>query len=224
VLSQSGLSVETNWGVLSCFLLLAGLAPIALVFWYVVTQGSVVPSGDQWWDPVYIAVKTTAGTLALEDFFVLNWGHRPVVTRIITAISTIFTKYDAGTLRFTAFVLTIANLCLTLFLLKLPRMLVPAAFCLLSILLFALYYPPNWLDMPYSAWQQAFFFMLLGLVVLQRVRPGWPAFMLVALCATIASLAYASGLAAWFSLPIAAATISEYRRRPYVAAWLLLPA
>src|SRR5262245_48776778 len=188
-MKQSGSEAGANWRALSFFLLLAGMAPIALVCWYVVTQGSVVPSGDQWWDPVYIAVKAAAGTLALEDFFVLNTGHRPVVTRIITAISTIFTNYDAGLLRFTAFVLTIANLGLILFLLKLPKTLVPAAFCLLSILLFTLYYPPNWLDMPYSAWQQAFFFMLLGLVVLQRTPPGWPAFMLVALCATIASLA-----------------------------------
>jgi hypothetical protein len=216
------LQANANWSALSFFLLLVGLTPIALVCWYVVTQGSVVPSGDQWWDPVYIAVKTAAGTLALEDFFVLNTGHRPVVTRIITAISTIFTNYDARPLRFTAFVLTITNLGLTLFLLKLPKTLVLAAFCLLSILLFTLYYPPNWLDMPYSGWQQAFFFMLLGLVVLQRMRPGWPAFLLVALCATTASFAYASGLAAWFSLPIAAAEISEYRRRSYVVIWILL--
>src|SRR4051812_15539916 len=32
----------------NCFLLFAGLIPIALVLWYVVTQGSRGPVGDQW--------------------------------------------------------------------------------------------------------------------------------------------------------------------------------
>ena len=203
-------------------LLLAGLAPIALVWWYVVTQGTGVPWGDQWWGPVYIAVKTQTGTLTLNDFFVLDWGHRAAVTRLIIAISTIVTHYDAGPLRFAAFVLTLLNLGLTLVLLRPRRTLIPISFCLFAILLFSPYYPPNWLDICYSAWQQAFFFMLLGLLVLQRMHPGWPAFLLLIFCATAASFAYASGLAAWISLPIAAAGIVEYRRRPYLMLWLLV--
>src|SRR5262249_11789614 len=162
----------------------------ALVYWYVVTQGTGVPWGDQWWDSVYIAVKTQTGTLTLEDFFVLNWGHRPAITRLIIAISTIFTHYDAGPLRFAAFILTLLNLGLPLLLLRPQQALIPISFCLFAILLFSPYYPPNWLDMPYSGWQQAFFFLLLGLLVVQRMRPGWPAFLLLTLCATAASFAY----------------------------------
>ena len=50
--------------------------------------------------------------------------------------------------------------------------------------------------------------MLLGLLILQRMRPGWPAFSLLILCATAASFSHASGLAAWISLPIAATGIA----------------
>ena len=32
----------------NCLFLFAGLVPIALVAWYVITQGSQVPVGDQW--------------------------------------------------------------------------------------------------------------------------------------------------------------------------------
>ena len=200
----------------------AGLIPIALVAWYVVTQGRQVPSGDHWWDPVYIAVKTRTGTLVPEDFFVLNAGHRPVVTRLITAFSTIFTHYDAGLLRFAAFIITLLNLGLTMLLLRPRQGLIPISFFLFATVLFSLYYPPNWLDMCYSAWQQALFFVLLGLLVLQRMRPGWPAFAFLILCATAASFSYASGLVAWISLLIAATGMSEYRRPPYVMLWLLV--
>ncbi len=208
----------------NCFLLIAALTPIALVYWYVVTQGRLVPVGDNWWDPVYIAVKTQTRTLTFEDLFAMSWGHRPVITRLITALATITTHYNAGLLRFAAFVLTLLNLGLTLLLLRFKQILLPLSFCLFATVLFTLYYPPNWLDMCYSAWQQALFFMLLGLLVLQRIRPGWTAFLLLVLCATAASCAYASGLAAWISLPIAAAGIVEYRRRSYVMLWLLASA
>lgn len=199
-----------------------GLTPIALVCWYVVTQGSPVPIGDQWWDPVYIAVKTQAGILTLEDVFVLSWGHRPAITRLITVLATIATHYDAGSLRFASFILTLLNLGLTLLLLKPRQALIPISFFLSSILLFSLYNYSSWLDMYFSAWQQAMVFILLGLVALQRMRPGWPAFMLVVLCATAASFACASGLVAWISLPVAAAGMAEYRRRSYAMLWLLV--
>jgi hypothetical protein len=206
----------------NCFFALAGLIPIALVAWYVVTQGSQVPSGDAWWDPVYIAVKTRTGTLIPEDFFVLNAGHRPAVTRLITVFSTIFTDYDAGVLRFAAFTITLLNLGLTMLLLRGRQGLIPISFFLSATVLFSLYSPPNWLDMCYSPWQQALFFVLLGLLILQRVRPGWPAFAFLMLCATAASFSMASGLVAWISLLIAAIGMSEYRRPPYVMLWLLV--
>ena len=170
---------------------------------------------------MYIAVKTQTGTLIPEDFFVLIVGHRPAITRLITVFSTIFTHYDAGLLRFAAFIITLLNLGLTMLLLRGRQGLIPISFFLFATVLFSLYYPPNWLDMSYSAWQQALFFMLLGLLVLQRTRPGWPAFSFLMLCATAASFSQAPGLVAWISLPIAAAGMSEYRRPPYVMLWLL---
>src|SRR2546427_9665620 len=87
----------------NCLLIVARLVPIGLVAWFVITKGRQVPIADQWWDSVYIAMKTQTGTLKLEDFFVLSWGHRTAITLIITALSTIVTHYDAGILRFVAF-------------------------------------------------------------------------------------------------------------------------
>ena len=63
--------------------------------------------------------------------------------------------------------------------------------------------------------------MLLGVLLVLRMHPGWAAFLLAALCATAASLAYASGLVAWFTLPIAAAARPDYRQTRYVVAWLI---
>ena len=42
--------------------IIAGLAPIALVAWYVFARGKPIPVADQWWDPVYIAVKNRRDT------------------------------------------------------------------------------------------------------------------------------------------------------------------
>jgi hypothetical protein len=206
-----------NW-----LLLFAGLIPIALVAWYVITQGSQGPVGDQWWDPVYIAVKMQTGTLAPEDFFVLSWGHRPAIIRLITAFFTVFTHYDTGLLRFTTFITTLLNLGMTMLLLRGRRLAIPVSFFLFATLLFSLYDQSSWLDMYFSTWQQALFFMLVGLLILQRMRPGWPAFSLIILCAIAASFTMASGLMAWISLPTAAAGKLEYRRPHYAMLWLLV--
>ena len=50
-------AIESHSHAVNGFLVLAGLTPIVLVAWYVVTYGSPAPIGDQWWDTVYIAVK-----------------------------------------------------------------------------------------------------------------------------------------------------------------------
>jgi hypothetical protein len=105
----------------NCLLFLAGLAPIALVLGYVISHGKQVPIGDQWWDPVYIAVKTQTGTLAARDFLVSFWGHRPAITRLITVLATITTHYDAGMLRFATFVTALLNLTLAMLLLTRGR-------------------------------------------------------------------------------------------------------
>jgi hypothetical protein len=206
----------------NCFLLFAGLIPIAIVAWYVITQGSQGPVGDQWWDSVYIAVKMQTGTLKLEDLLVLSVGHRPAIIRLITAYFTVFTHYDAGVLRYATFITTLFNLGLTMLLLRGHQGLIPISFFLSATLLFSLYGWHSWLDMYFSTWQQALFFMLVGLLVLQWMRPGWLAFSLIILCAIAASFTMASGLLAWISLPIAAAGMSEYRRPHYAMLWLLV--
>ena len=206
----------------NCLLIFAGLVPIGLVAWFVITKGRQVPIADQWWDSVYIAMKTQTGTLKLEDFFVLSWGHRTAITRIITALSTIVTHYDAGILRFVAFIVTLLNLGLTMLLLRGQQCLIPAAFFFSAILLFSLYETFSWLDYNFSAWQQALFFVLLGLLILQRMRPGWLVFVLLLLSATAASLSCASGLVAWISLPFAALGSPEFRRPRYLALWILV--
>ena len=202
--------------------LFAGLIPIALVAWYVATQGAQGPVGDQWWDPVYIAVKVQTSTLEPEDFFVWTIGHRPVISRLLAALSATLTHFDTGILRFVAFAITLINLGLAMLLLSARRGLIPISFFIFGTLLFSLYSWASWLDMYYASWHQALLFTLLGLVVLQRMHPGRLAISLLILCATAASFSLASGLMAWISLPIAAAGISDYRRPSYGILWLLM--
>ena len=195
---------------------------IGVAFWYVASQGRSGPVGDLWWDSVYIAVKTATGTLTAKDFLVMSWGHRAAVTRLITAISTLATGYDAGLLRFLTFALTVGNLGLALLLICARGPTALAAFGVSSTLLFTLYYPPNWIDMAYSAWQQALLFTLIGLLVVQRMRVGWISVLLLMVCATAATFSHAAGLAAWISLPVAAAGVTAYRRWLYAGLWIAL--
>lgn len=207
--------------LISYLLVLAGLMPIVLVAWYVAAYGRPIPIADQWWDTVYVAVKTKAGILEPEDLLVRSGGHRLAIIRVVAALSTILTDYDGGPLRFATFVTTLLNLELAILLLKKFGRLLPAFFFLFAVTLFTLNADSNsWLDMYYSQWQQALFFVLLGLIILQQMRPGWLAFVLVVLCAMAASLSMGAGIAAWISLPVAALGIPAYRRGHYAVLWL----
>jgi hypothetical protein len=203
------------------FCVLAGLIPISLVLWYAISQGRQVPVGNQWWDPVYIAIKTRTGTLTLEDLFVSSIGHRPLIIRVVTALYTLATDYEAGLLAFATFVVTLLNLCMALLLLKANPRLVPVLLFFFSIVLFTLYDPDSWLDMYYSVWQIALFFTLTGLFILQTLRPGWLAFAFLILAAVGASFSIGSGLAAWIALPLAALGRREYRRVDYAIVWFV---
>ena len=213
-------AIESHSHAVKGFLVLAGLTPIVLVAWYVVTYGSLAPIGDEWWDTVYIAVKTKAGILKLEDLLVRTAGHRVAVIRLVAALSTKLTDYDAGLLRFATFVTTLANLGLvTLLLKRCGRGLMPAGFFLFAAILFTLYHEGSWLDMYQSQWQQPLFFVLLGLTVLQRMPPGWSVFALLIVCAIAASLSQAAGIVAWISFPAAAIGIPAYRHKQFVILW-----
>jgi hypothetical protein len=213
-------AIDPRSRVASYLLLFAGLMPIVLVAWYVAAYGRSVPVGDQWWDTVYIAVKTKAGILTPEDILVRSAGHRLAIIRLVAALSTILTDYAAGPLLFTSFLFALLNLGLAMLLLSASYRRLPAAFFLFAVLLFTLYNADNWLDMYFSQHQQALFFVLMGLTVLQRMRPSWLAFVLLILCATAASLSQGAGLAAWICLPAAALGISAYRRARYAVLWL----
>jgi hypothetical protein len=198
------------------------LALIVLVAWYVATYGRHAPVGDEWWDPVYVAVMTKAGIITPQDFLVRTFGHRVAIIRLIAALSTIFTDYDARVLHFATFITTLLNLGLAMLLIEIRGRLLPAAFFFFTVILFTLYDASSWLDMYFSQWNQPLFFVLLGLAIIQRMRPGWIPFMMAGFCATAASLSVAAGLAAWISLPIAALGIPAYRRGHYTVFWLIM--
>ena len=214
-------AIEAYSRVLNSLLLLAGLTPIVLAAWYVAAYGIPAPVGDQWWDTVYVAVRTKVGILAPEDLLVRSGGHRLAIIRVVAALSAILTDYDGGWLRFTTFVTTLLNLGLaTLLMQRCGGRLLPAAFFLFAVVLFTLYDEASWLDMYYSQWQLALFFVLLGLTVLQRVPPGWLALALLILCAILASLSQGAGTVAWICLPVAALGIPAYRRAHFAVLWL----
>jgi hypothetical protein len=204
------------------FCVLAGLIPISLVLWFVISQARPFPVGDEWWDPIFIAVKTRTGTLTLEDLFILSVGHRPLTIRVMAVLYTLATDYSPKTLAFMTCFVTLLNLCVTLLLLKTSARLAPVLFFFFAIILFTLYDPDSWLDMYFSTWQIAFFFGLLGLFFLQTLQPGWLAFSVLVSAALGASLSVGSGLAAWIAIPLAALGRREYRRVDFAVAWVVL--
>jgi hypothetical protein len=202
----------TSWPA-SCVFAGAALAPILAAAWYVNEHANSAPVGDQWWDVVYIAVKTKAGILTLDDLFTYAGGHRLFTIRVITAISAALTEFDIRVLRFATFVAALGCFVLSLVLIsRSERQLTPLAALLLSVTLFTLYNTNSWLDYYFSVWHQATLFFLLGLVVLQRMQPGPLAFGLCLLCATAAGFSGVVGPVAWLCLPIAALGTAEYRR------------
>src|SRR4029077_9456060 len=105
-----------------------------------------------------------------EDFFVWTFGHRPVISRLLAALSATLTHFDTGILRFVAFAITLINLGLAMLLLSARLGLIPISFFIFGTLLFSLYSWDSWLDMYFASWHQALLFTLLGLVVLQRMH------------------------------------------------------
>jgi hypothetical protein len=214
--------IETNrWATIAPYtLLLIALVPIILVAQYVATQANIAPVGDQWWDVGYIAVKTRAGTLTGEDIFAYFLGHRPVIIRLMTVIFTTLTGYDVQILRFAAFATAVINLVLaSLLMAHRHKRLLPFAVPLFALVLFTLYHEDSWLDYYFAVWQQPLFFLLIALLVIQRMRPGWLALILVILCAVATTFTLGLGIAAWFSLPIALLGKPAYRRWYYLVVW-----
>jgi len=200
-------------------LLLVALVPILTVAHYVATQANTAPVGDQWWDVVYVAVKTRAGILRPQDIPVYFLGHRPAFIRLMTVALTVLTDYNVCIMRFAAFATALVNLTLaSLLMAHRHRRMLPFAVPLFALVLFTLYHEDSWLDYYFAVWHQPLFFLLLALLVLQRMCPGALAFSLVVLCAIAATFTVGLGIAAWFNLPVAFLATRVYHRRYYLAA------
>jgi hypothetical protein len=67
------------------------LMPAVLSAVFVGLRGLPIPIGDQWWDPVHVAVLSRQGQLSAHDLFAYSEGHRLVNIRIITWLMSILT-------------------------------------------------------------------------------------------------------------------------------------
>lgn len=199
---------------------LVALVPITLVVAYVAAQGNLAPVGDQWWDVGYVAIKLRAGILTPEDLFLYFSGHRPVVIRLLTVLFTLLTDYNVQIMRFMAVAVALLSLlAASLLVAHRHKRLLPLAVPLFALVLFTLYHEDSWLDYYFSVWNLTLLFPLLGLLVLQRMKPGWRGFLLIIVCALGASFSMGLGIAAWFSLPVAWLAQRPYRRWQYLLAW-----
>jgi len=204
------------------FIPLVGLTllPLLLVIGYVATYGNPVPVGDQWWDVGYIAVKTRAGLLTLDDLFMYFSGHRPLLIRLHTVLMTLLTNYDARLLNYMAIVNALLNVGLATLLLRgQRRALALFALPVFALVILTLYHPDSWLDYYFAVWQQPLFFLLVALLILQRARPGFMALAGMILCAVATTFTLGLGLAAWVSVPIAIFADRRYRRPQFLLAW-----
>jgi hypothetical protein len=124
-----------------------GIALISAVLagFFVVLRGLPIPIGDQWWDPVHVAVLTRQGQLSAHDLFAYSEGHRLVNIRIITWLMTILTDYNPILMNSATWVFSAINVLLAYRLLcnqrvfshRLPRNYRLAGLALFSATLFS---------------------------------------------------------------------------------------
>src|SRR5262245_16061933 len=91
---------------------LLALLPVAFVLFFIASYAPNVPTFDNWWDPVWVAVKARSGTLSVGDIFVNAVGHRPVFIRLFSAGWAVLTDYNMGLGKYLAALNAFINLVL----------------------------------------------------------------------------------------------------------------
>ncbi|MBZ0308534.1 MAG: hypothetical protein K8I82_20880, partial [Anaerolineae bacterium] len=131
--------------------MLAALLPIYAVGLLIYTYGLDVPTDDQWYEPLDLAVSVKDGTLRLADITKEYSGHRPVfMNLVVIALAALTDWYVPGEL-YVTFVLALLRL---FFLILTFRDLLPEQLHLsilaFSFLIFSPYQGISWLSGIYS--------------------------------------------------------------------------
>lgn len=178
------------------------LGTIPFVIWilFIVRYGtSEFPYGDANVASTVIAIKTHDNTGTLADIVAPHNGHRIVMTRLTTVLSTLFTDWDntydiainmmLGIINTLLWVIVLAHIAPQ----KWTWFLFPATLFTLSI-----DQALNWLGGLQSSFHFALLFTLLALIALQKcAHQPMTALILATLCAYGASFSSANGLTAW---------------------------
>lgn len=205
------------------------LIPAVLAAVFVGLRGLPIPIGDQWWDPVHVAVLTRQGRLSAHDLFAYSEGHRLVNIRIITWLMTILTDYNPILMNSATWVFSVINVLLAYRLLcnqrtsthRLPRNVRLAGLALFSATLFCITHGQAWIDFYFSQWQLSFLFVLLAGAMVQAWPGSWRSFLALLSMAGLPSFSCGLGLGSWVAIPMMASSRKSYRRLSTLLAWMV---
>lgn len=182
---------------LHLLLTLLALAPILLVTVYVYSYRLPVPFGDEWRLNGRIAFAAADGNLTLHDLLVVYGGHRVFFTSLVTALSTLLTRWNVWYDGFVSLLLALLWFVLLIVLFRrLERRAAVFALVPISLLVFAVFRDYDWWSSRHTHWyfENLFITAILLLTVNRLTGRGLAVVILLGWCATFTM---ATGMIAW---------------------------
>ncbi len=172
--------------------------PLLFVSLYSYHHAPRIPFADQMLGSLRIAIKSYDGDLQFQDLWKQHNEHRIFFTRLVTAVLARTSHWNLRLEASLSIVLAVANLVFFALLLPRPRnrlslfLLVPIAYLVLPLRLWGI-------------WQNSFlnqhlfvvFFLLLGLLSLQKLPRGLAVLAVTAFWCFCATISVGTGLLAW---------------------------
>lgn len=201
--------------------IIVALLPIYSVTLLIYTYGLDVPTDDQWFEPIDLAVSVKDGTFRLSDITREYSGHRPVFMNLVVVALTYLTDWYVPGELFVTFVLALLRL---LMLVLIFRDFFPhfshIGIVAFSFLIFSPYQGISWLSGIYSVWHFVSLFALAAVWVLLHFPVRWRTLAAGAVLAACATFSQGSGIVVF---PVLAITLwmFGYRKWSYYLFWFL---
>lgn len=199
---------------------LCALIPIAAVIAYMDSYTLSVPSFDQWLWSAPVAVKTAEGTLTPADLVEPFNGHRPLFSRLVTALATVTTGWNIRIEVYANLLIALASLGMLLNLLRRDEpggvviALVP-----FSALVMLLSQRVVWSNALLSAFLFVTFFLLIAVTALRVGSGRWWGLFVALAAATCATFSNSHGVVVWVALALTL-FLFGYRQLTHYVVWV----
>jgi hypothetical protein len=175
------------------------IIPALIIVAYIIEHGRNIPFWDEWdSDAPLVLTALHQGPPTLGDLAVQHNEHRIFVHRFITVLLAPLTHWNIKLALLVSVVFAAGYLMLTLVLFRrrAPKLVLLVALPL-SALVFSLRISGGWTWALLDVFHTINLLLLAGLVVLDTLRVGWKALILLAGIAALASFSLFNGLAFW---------------------------